>query len=141
MCIRDRVNRRQVKCKGVKSEKIKVFPLVCSKYLSSWTGPDMTGVRVLVKNNVFFELLRQKWCRIIYKLHQKIFLGSETCEIRPKVVIWSCPDLSRRTSTYCKPTEILLFFQILHFSIFINKLIIFIKSSVSPNTFLSFFIK
>ena len=22
------------------SEKIKVFPLVCSKYLSSWTGPD-----------------------------------------------------------------------------------------------------
>ena len=30
------------KGKGVKSEKIKVFPLVCSKYLSSWTGPDMS---------------------------------------------------------------------------------------------------
>ena len=35
--------------KGVKSEKLKVFPLVCSKYLSSWTGPDMTEVRVFVK--------------------------------------------------------------------------------------------
>ena len=32
------VNRRQVKWKGVKSEKIKWFPLVCSKYLFSWTG-------------------------------------------------------------------------------------------------------
>ena len=30
-------------------ERIKVFPLVCSKYLSSWTGPDMTEVRVFVQ--------------------------------------------------------------------------------------------
>ena len=37
------------KWKGVKSEQIKVFPLVCSKYLSSWTGPDMTKSRVLVQ--------------------------------------------------------------------------------------------
>ena len=29
--------------KGVKSEKIKVFPLVCSKYLSSWTGLGRSG--------------------------------------------------------------------------------------------------
>ena len=28
---------------GVKSEKIKVFPLVCSKYLSSWTGLGRSG--------------------------------------------------------------------------------------------------
>ena len=34
------------KLNGVTSEKMKVFPLVCSKYLSSWTGPDMTEVRV-----------------------------------------------------------------------------------------------
>ena len=47
------VNRRQVKWKGVKSEKIKVFPLVCSKYLASWTGPDMTEVRVLVQFGTF----------------------------------------------------------------------------------------
>ena len=29
--------------KCVKSEKIKVFPLVCSKYLSSWTGLGKSG--------------------------------------------------------------------------------------------------
>ena len=29
--------------KGVKSEKLKVFPLVCSKYLSSWTGLGKSG--------------------------------------------------------------------------------------------------
>ena len=27
----------------IKSEKIKVFPLVCSKYLSSWTGLGRSG--------------------------------------------------------------------------------------------------
>ena len=42
----------------IKSEKIKAFPLVCSKYLSSWTGPDMTEVRVLVQ---FGTLRVQKW--------------------------------------------------------------------------------
>ena len=31
------------KWKGAKSEKIKVFPLVCSKYLSSWTGLGRSG--------------------------------------------------------------------------------------------------
>ena len=31
------------KWKGVKSEKIKVFPLVWSKYLSSWTGLGRSG--------------------------------------------------------------------------------------------------
>ena len=46
------------KWKVVKSEKIKVFPLVCSKYLSSWTGPDMTEVRVLVQFGTFRV---QKW--------------------------------------------------------------------------------
>ena len=27
----------------VESEKIKIFPLVCSKYLSSWTGLGKSG--------------------------------------------------------------------------------------------------
>ena len=60
------------KWKGVKSEKIKVFPLVCSKYLSSWTGPDMTEVRFMesrggpevteVRVLVQFDTFRlQKW--------------------------------------------------------------------------------
>ena len=31
------------KWKGVISEKIKVFPLVCSKYLSAWTGLGKSG--------------------------------------------------------------------------------------------------
>ena len=31
------------KWRGVISEKIKVFPLVCSKYLSSWTGLGRSG--------------------------------------------------------------------------------------------------
>ena len=29
--------------KGVISEEIKIFPLVCSKYLSSWTGLGRSG--------------------------------------------------------------------------------------------------
>ena len=37
----------------IKSEIIKAFPLVCSKYLSSFTGPDMTEVRVLVEFGTF----------------------------------------------------------------------------------------
>ena len=41
------------KWKGVKSEKMKIFPLVCSKYLSSWTGPDMTKSRLLVNFRTF----------------------------------------------------------------------------------------
>ena len=31
------------KWKGVKSETIKIFPLVCSKYLSSWIGLGRSG--------------------------------------------------------------------------------------------------
>ena len=42
----------------IKSEKIKVFPLVCSKYLSSFTGPDMTEGGVLVQFGTFRV---QKW--------------------------------------------------------------------------------
>ena len=70
---------------------------------------------------MIFELLRQKWRRIIYKFRQNPISGPETCQIGPKLWLRSCPDLSRRTSTYCKPAEILLFFQILHLSIFISK--------------------
>ena len=45
------VNKRW---KGVKSEKIKVFPLVCSKYLSSWTGLGRSGhVRFPTVGSIF----------------------------------------------------------------------------------------
>ena len=46
---------------------------------------------------MIFELLQQKPCRIIYKFRQKPNFGPEACEIQPKVMIWSSPDLSRRT--------------------------------------------
>ena len=51
----------------------------------------------------------------------------------------TCQDLSKRTSTYCKPAEILLFFQVLHLSIFIRKFIIFIQSSVLLSKYISFY--
>ena len=55
-----------------------------------------------------------------------------------KVVIWTCPDLSKRTSTYFKTAEILLFFEILHLSIFYDKYLLqtigntFIFSDFTP---------
>ena len=36
-------------------------------------------------------------CRIIMKFGQNTISGPETYQIGPKVLIWSCPDLSRRT--------------------------------------------
>ena len=39
----DFIKLAKKKRKGVISEKIKVFPLVCSKYLSSWTGLGRSG--------------------------------------------------------------------------------------------------
>ena len=91
------------------------------------------------QNNMIFKLLQQKWCRIIYEFRQNTIFGSEMCEIGPEFVIWSCPDLSRRTSTYCKPAEISLFFQELHLSFFINKLIISYKSCVLLSKFIMFY--
>ena len=45
------------KWKGVISEKIKVFPLVCSKYLSSWTGLGRSGhVRFLTFGRILHVL-------------------------------------------------------------------------------------
>ena len=44
---------------------------------------------------MFFRLLDTKPYRTIMKLPRKLSFGTETCEIEPKVVIWSCPDLPR----------------------------------------------
>ena len=86
------------------------------------------NIKVFGQNNLIVELLRQKWCRIIYKFRQKTIFGPETFEIWPKVVIWSCPDLSRRTSTYCKPAEMLLFFSdFIKSLVLLSKFIIFCK--------------
>ena len=51
------------------------------------------------------------------KLDQKSWFGH----------VRTCQDLSRRTSTYCKPAEILQSFQKLHLSFFLTKFIMFYK--------------
>ena len=70
------------------------------KYFSGFFGyfrDFWSNIRVFGQNNVIFELLQQKWCRIIMSFRQNTISGPETYQIRPKVLIWSCPDLSRRT--------------------------------------------
>ena len=42
---------------------------------------------------MFFELLQEKWCRIIMKFRQKPYFDPKTFKISLKVLIWSCPDL------------------------------------------------
>ena len=94
-------------------------------------GPDMTKSRLLqVRTWPNHDL----WSNFIC-------FGSEMCEIRPKVVICSCPDLprswfghvrtcqdlSRRTSSYCKPAEILFSPRNYTFPFFISKFIIFYR--------------
>ena len=59
----------------IKSEKIRAFPLVCSKYLSSWTGLGRSG-------HVRFPAFG----RILHVLPPKLSFGPETCEICPKVL-------------------------------------------------------
>ena len=102
-------------------------------------GICFSNIKVFCQNNVFFELLQQKPCRIIYEFRQNTISGPETCKTGPKLWLRSCPDLSRRTSTYCKPAEILLFSRItpFHFSftnlscfltsVLLNKFIILIE--------------
>ena len=66
--------------------------------------------------------------------HAKLDQKSEIRHVR------SCQDLSRRTSTYFKPSEILLFFQILHLSIFYEQIYhFFIKSCVFISKFIIFY--
>ena len=50
------------KWKGVKSEKIKVFPLFWSKYLSSWTGPDMSKSRLFRSGHVQITTFQVRTC-------------------------------------------------------------------------------
>ena len=54
-----------------------------------------SNIKVFDQNNVFFELLQQKPCRIIHKFRQKLILEPETCEIGPEVGNRTCPDLPR----------------------------------------------
>ena len=63
------------------------------------------------------------------KLNQKSWFGH----------VRTCQDLSKRTSTYCKPTEILLICVITPFLLFISNFIIFIKPYVLFNKSIFFY--
>ena len=52
-----------------------------------------SNIKVYGQNNVIFELLQQKWCRIIMSFRQNTISGPETCQIGPKLWLQSCPDL------------------------------------------------
>ena len=69
----------------IKSEKIKVFPLVCSKYLSSWTGLGRSGhVRFPTfglishvlgsKESFFTKILDDSACFLLEELKKHIIL-------------------------------------------------------------------
>ena len=44
-----------------------------------------SNIKVFGQNNVFFQLLQQKPCRIIMKFRQKPYFEHKTCEIGPKL--------------------------------------------------------
>ena len=90
-------------------------PVQEDKYLLQTSGNVLifsSNILVFVQNNVIFELLQQKWCRIIYKFRQNIILGPETCEIRPTVGNRTCPDLPRPVLL----SRFIIFYKIISFT-------------------------
>ena len=65
-----------------------------------------------LQNNVIFEPLRQKWCRIIMSFRQNTIFGPETCQIGPKVWNRTCPDLPRPVLL----SKFIIFFKIIGFT-------------------------
>ena len=66
------------------------------KYCFFWVFLDLgSNIKVFNQNNLIFELLRQKWCRIIMLFRQNTIFGPETCQIGPKVWNRTCPDLPK----------------------------------------------
>ena len=95
---------------------------------------------------MFFEFLQAKPCRIIKKIHQKVSFGSETCQIGPKLWLWTLPGLPRPVqedkSLSAKQVFAFIFFRNHTFPFFINKSIICckiilttqLKSSTAPDS-------
>ena len=46
-----------------------------------------------MENLCLFEIFDAKPCRIIWKIIKKLSLRAETCKIKPKLWLRSCPDL------------------------------------------------
>ena len=99
-----------------------------------------SNIKVFGKHNVFFELLQQKWCRIIMSFRQNTISGPETCQIGPKFWLQSCPDLPRpvQEDKYLLQTNgnAFIFSDFIKSLVLLHKFIIFIKSSVLPKEFL-----
>ena len=70
-----------------------------------------SNIKVFGQNNMFFELLRQNPCRIMYKFRQNTIFGSETCEIGSKVGNRTCPDLPRPVLL----SKFIIFYKIIRF--------------------------
>ena len=91
---------------------------------------------------MFFELLHTKPCRTIWKLHQKVSFGSETCEIWQKVGIWTCPDLPRPVqedkSLSAKRVFLLSFLEITPFQCLLANFSFSIKSYLISSKFVIF---
>ena len=85
-------------------------------------------LRFLVKITCFLSFSSKNHAESFINFVKNQILNPKRAKLDQKSEIGhvrTCQDLSRRTSTYCKPAEILLFFQNLHLSFFINKFNIF----------------
>ena len=80
---------------------------------------------------MIFELLQQKWCRIIMSFRQNTISGPETCQIGPKLWLPSCPDLPRpvQEDKYLLQTSgnAFIFSDFTKSCVLLNKFIIFCK--------------
>ena len=89
------------------------------------------NIKVFGQNNLIFELLQQKWCRIIMSFRQNTISGPETCQIGPKLWLPSCPDLPRpvQEDKYLLQTSgnAFIFSDFIKSSVLLNKFIIFHK--------------
>ena len=81
---------------------------------------------------MIFELLQQKRCRIIMSFRQNTILGPETCQIGPKVVIWTCPDLPRpvQEDKYLLQTSGNIFFRVYTFPFLLANFMLFCEKHV-----------
>ena len=101
------------------------------------------NIKVFDQNNAIFELLRQKWCRIIMSFRQNTIFGTETCEIGRKVVIWSFPDLPRPVqedkSLSAKQVFVFIFSDYTFPFLLANLSCFFVKSCVLLSEFIIFY--
>ena len=109
-----------------------IFLGLLVKILEIWFG-----------RNLFFSFSRQSHAESSRSFVKNSAFDPKRAKLNQKSEIGhvrTCQDLSRRTSTYCKPAEILLFFQKLHlFHFLLINLYLFMKSCVLLSKFMFFY--